>query len=113
MNPFAGLAHELVDRPGMLRKHIANPVRVEIGRTNWDKRRTISEVPENPWRLHARHFDVLRMAAEGKKMAEIAEELKLSQKTIESHWLRALHLMGARNMVQAAVMFDRFERGQE
>ena len=45
--------------------------------------------------LTARQLDVLRLVAEGKRMKEIASELRISVRTVETHKQGLLHALGA------------------
>jgi len=45
--------------------------------------------------LTPRQLDVLRLIAEGKRMKEIANELQISVRTVETHKQSLLHTLGA------------------
>ena len=50
----------------------------------------------NPARLTARQLEVLRLVAEGRRNAEIARELVLSERTVDHHVAAILQKLGAR-----------------
>jgi len=67
--------------------------------------RFVSEAPEDPLaRLSAREREVLQMIAEGRPIVEIAENLSLSRKTVETYRERVMEKLGLDN-VAALVKF--------
>ena len=60
-------------------------------------------------RLSSREFEVFRLLVAGKRGAEIADELALSEKTVSSHKasvLRKLNLVGIAELVRYAIKHD-------
>ena len=55
--------------------------------------------------LSGREQQVMGLVAEGLRDKEIAGQLGMSHHTVQSHVRRALHILGARNRTQAAVIF--------
>jgi DNA-binding NarL/FixJ family response regulator len=55
----------------------------------------------NPAGLTARQLDVLRLVAQGRRNAEIARELVLSERTVDHHVAAILNKLGARTRVEA------------
>ena len=69
--------------------------------------RHCDEAPDPPAttsRLNKREHDVLDMVADGLSAQEIAEQIKLSVRTIEWHMHQAMQKLGAKNRVQAVVL---------
>lgn len=62
------------------------------------------------WKLSVRQIEVLQLAATGLTSKEIACVLHISHKTVDVHFDRAMGEMGAKNRLQAVVMFDRAKR---
>lgn len=56
--------------------------------------------------LSPRQTEVMREVCRGKIGKEIANEMGVSRRTVESHIQLAKRALGARNIVQAAVMFS-------
>ena len=54
--------------------------------------------------LSDRQMDVLRLAADGLTTPQIAAELGLSPRTVDTHRELAIAEMGARNMVHAVAL---------
>jgi DNA-binding CsgD family transcriptional regulator len=54
--------------------------------------------------LTERQIDVLRMASEGLTTPEIAAQLGVSPRTVDTHREHALAELGARNMVHAVAL---------
>ena len=54
--------------------------------------------------LSDRQMDVLRLAADGLTTPQIAVELGLSPRTVDTHREHAIAEMGARNMVHAVAL---------
>jgi two-component system, NarL family, response regulator NreC len=52
--------------------------------------------------LTVREREVLRLAAEGRSNAEVAAELFISRRTVETHRARAMKKLGLRNQVELA-----------
>lgn len=63
--------------------------------------------------LSRREREVLRLLAEGKSDAEIAQDLDLSKYTVHTHVRTILAKLNVENRVQAAVVWDRWVRGTE
>ena len=62
---------------------------------------TLSASEDDPWRkLSKREFDVLRQAALGYTNAEIAEQLSISVKTVETYRARGMEKLGLRTRAQ-------------
>jgi len=59
---------------------------------------------ENP--LTGRQRQILTMMAQGKTSGEIAEELKLSRRTVEAHRARMMHSTGIRNAAELMAWFS-------
>ena len=55
----------------------------------------------NPAGLTARQLDVLRLVAQGLRNAEIAQELVLSERTVDHHVTAILQKLGARSRTEA------------
>lgn len=55
-----------------------------------------------PWRLSARETEIAALIAEGKTNAEIAADLFISQKTVETHLYNIFRKAGVTNRVQLA-----------
>lgn len=68
----------------------------------------------NPWGLPPRQVECMKLLVGlGKGCNKlIARELGIDHRTVETHVYRALRRMGVENRVQAAVMWDRWERAQ-
>ena len=56
-----------------------------------------------------RQVELLQLAAEGKTMPEMADELFLSRETIKEHLERARFIMGAKNIAHAIAIAFRDE----
>jgi DNA-binding NarL/FixJ family response regulator len=54
--------------------------------------------------LSPRELDVLRLVARGLTGLQIAEQLQLSESTVESHVRRAVQALGAHNRVHAVAL---------
>jgi len=54
-------------------------------------------------RLSARELDVLRLAAQGKRTREIASELAVSTRTVESHFTSIYNKLGVNNRTEAVL----------
>lgn len=57
--------------------------------------------------LTPRQTEVMREICQGKIGKEIANEMGVSTRTVETHIQLAKRALGARNIVQAAVMFSK------
>lgn len=98
-----------LDIQGYLRKtassdEIVNAVRcVAAGGKVFDPEivRVLEDSNDVPESLTARELDVLRMIADGKRNAEIADGLALSVKTVEMHISNLLAKIGARSRAEA------------
>ena len=67
----------------------------------------------NPWNLTERQVEVLdALVEEGEHSAGIAAHLGISSKAVDTHLTRSYEAMGARSRVDAALMWDRWKRGQ-
>ena len=62
----------------------------------------------NPGGLTARQLDVLRLVAQGLRNAEIAQELVLSERTVDHHVTAILQKLGARSRTDATAHAMRF-----
>ena len=60
--------------------------------------------------LSPRETDVIRLAITGQRSKQIAETLGISQRTVEVHRCHILTKLGAGNIAQAAVIYDRGRR---
>jgi DNA-binding NarL/FixJ family response regulator len=67
--------------------------------------RLVKEVraPENPQALTARETDVLKLLAQGKSNKEIAQQLKIGDKTVHSHVSNILSKLNVPSRTQAAL----------
>jgi len=67
--------------------------------------RLVREVraPEIPQTLSERETDVLRLLAQGNSNKEIAQTLKLSEKTVKTHVSNILNKLGVPSRTQAAL----------
>jgi len=63
--------------------------------------------------LSRREREVLALLAEGKTDPEIAEALCISAHTASTHVRNLLGKLGAKNRVQAAVLWDRYAQGRQ
>ncbi|WP_280950356.1 response regulator [Mesorhizobium wenxiniae] len=61
-----------------------------------DVLRTISGSADQHHHLTVRQREILRMVAQGKRMKEIAAELKISVRTVEDHKSQLLHVLGVK-----------------
>jgi DNA-binding NarL/FixJ family response regulator len=68
----------------------------------------------NPWKLPPRQVEVLTLlTGHGNGCNKIiARAMGIDPRTVEEHMRRALKKMGATNRVQAAIMWDRWDRTQ-
>lgn len=100
MNVFSELARPILHRPGDALTRV--------------EQRTERFPPiSNPWGLDGRHTTLLQHLIEGCSNDEIAKRMGVAVKTAEMYRTQAFEAMGARNCVQAAVMFDRFITGRQ
>jgi DNA-binding NarL/FixJ family response regulator len=76
-------------------------------------RREKKKVLHTKWKLTGQEWTVLRGLALGKSMQEIAAEMKLSHKTVSTYWGRVRKKSGMRSYVEAALWYERNERGPE
>jgi len=60
--------------------------------------------------LTVREREMLALLTEGRTDVEIAEALCISKRTANNHVCNLMHKLGAKNRVQAAVMWDRYTR---
>lgn len=65
-----------------------------------------------PWGLTRAELRAIRCLARGLSTKEVAQIHGNSERTVEAHSLRAQKKMEARNIVHAAVIFDRWARVQ-
>lgn len=66
-----------------------------------------------PWNLTPRQVQVLdALIEEGEHSTGIAAQLGISSKAVDTHLTRCYGAMGARSRVDAALMWDRWKRGQ-
>jgi DNA-binding NarL/FixJ family response regulator len=63
--------------------------------------------------LTRREREALAWLAEGKTDPEIAQELRISKRTVSTHVRNLLRKLGVKNRVQAAVLWERCARGNE
>lgn len=68
--------------------------------------------PSNPWGLTEAQCAVLQKYSEGQTQQEIASESGLARKTVNTHIERCREKMNAVTSTRAAVLWDRFARGQ-
>jgi DNA-binding NarL/FixJ family response regulator len=80
------------------RRHHLQPVRL-VGGDDQERRRL-----RDRRALSARELEVLRLASRGLTGAQIAEQLCLSESTIETHVRRAVQALGAHNRVHAVAL---------
>lgn len=64
---------------------------------------------ENPFQITGRELEVLKAIASGKRSTEIAEELFISENTVETHRRNLMAKLGARN--SADMVMKAVERG--
>ncbi len=92
----SSLADELLDAIRAVhsrRRYLSKPLDDEL------LDRLMSDVPEDPLtRLSARERQVLQMIAEGSSVADIAETLSLSRKTVETYRERMMEKLGLDNL---------------
>ena len=62
-----------------------------------DVLRTISRPAVRQEHLTSRQRDILRLVAQGKRMKEIAADLKISVRTVEDHKSQLLHVLGVKS----------------
>ena len=63
--------------------------------------------------LTLRHKAVLNLLIEGYTNKEIACEMGIKQHTVRNHIAAITKLMGVKNRVQAAVLYDRMKHTQQ
>lgn len=102
-NVFAGLARPIADRPGSARRAFRPAV----------KRPTV-ELQErpNPWNLAPVQCVIACLLSEGMADDEIGGAMGLPARTVEGHVSRIRRRMGDASRLRAAVLWDRFERGE-
>ena len=66
----------------------------------------------NPWALSPAEVRVADALCEGLSMAEVADRLRRSVRTIEIHARRIREKTGARNTTRALILFDRWREQQ-
>lgn len=64
----------------------------------------------NPWRLSPAQMRVIESLAELGGYKLVARKLNLSDKTVDCHMQEIKFRMKARNLTEAAVRFDRWDR---
>ena len=62
------------------------------------------EAPENSRGLTARELDVLRLLIDGKTNPEIADDLFISERTVQTHVARILQKLGVSSRTAAATV---------
>jgi DNA-binding CsgD family transcriptional regulator len=62
------------------------------------------EAPDNSRGLTAREFDVLRLLIDGKTNPEIADDLFISERTVQTHVARILQKLGVSSRTAAATV---------
>jgi DNA-binding CsgD family transcriptional regulator len=110
----AALALADADDPAALRRALdallelgAEPVATVVARRLRDRgERGVARGPRpstrgNPAGLTARQLDVLQLVAQGLRNAEIAQELVLSERTVDHHVTAILQKLGARSRTEA------------
>jgi two-component system response regulator DesR len=105
--PFA-LQHELrAHTYGMVNKHSVSAVlldiirRVAAGEKVVDSRFMIESPRTSAHTLTLRELELLRHAASGNSVRELAEQLSLSQGTVRNYLSRIMTKLGARNRIEA------------
>lgn len=99
MNFFSDLARPIVSRPGDAaddpppKRVLPEPI--------------ILPHVANPWGLTPMLCEVLRRTVAGESAKEIAAALGRSHRTVECHHGRIVDRMSARNLLHAALMWDR------
>ncbi|MEZ6046290.1 MAG: response regulator transcription factor [Planctomycetaceae bacterium] len=73
--------------------------RLKFNRQN--KKYTV-DAPHNLKKLTARQIEVLRQLARGKSVKEVAKDLHLSTKSVDSHKYRIMHKLGIHDRVELA-----------
>lgn len=115
-NPFGLLFQAPLWRPGQATS--PDPFKAD---EDAERAERIKRAARNrPQRQHGTPFNlppqpaaVMSLLCDGHTVKEIAQQLELSIKTVETHIERALLRIGARNRMQAAVLFDREARKRE
>jgi DNA-binding NarL/FixJ family response regulator len=72
-----------------------------------------ADLPPPRSRLSERQRQVLRLVASGKRMKEIAAQLKLSQRTVEMHKYRMMRILGLRTTAELVQYFVREGEGAD
>lgn len=101
-NPFEQLAAPLLHRPGDV---ICEPKAAP----RQSRTRALVAIA-NPWDLSATQCAVMFGYTRGLASAEIAQELGLSPRTVQTYVERAEEKMGVRSITQAALLWDRHFR---
>jgi DNA-binding CsgD family transcriptional regulator len=83
-------------RPGRVGEHVA-PQRV-------------LPVVANPWNLSPTEAEIMRLMIGGMCVKEVAAQMRISHKTVESHLSRVREKMGTRTRLQAFLAWDRHLR---
>jgi DNA-binding CsgD family transcriptional regulator len=71
--------------------------------------RSLPVVP-NPWSLSPSEAEIMRLTIGGMCVKEVAAQLHISHKTVESHLSRVREKMGTRTRLQAFLAWDRHLR---
>lgn len=104
MNFFSDLARPIVNRPG-------DAVEAPAPKREFPPPLELPCVT-NPWGLTPMRCEVLRRVVLGESAKEIGAALGRSHKTVEVHFERTKERMKARNLLHAALMWDRHFRPQ-
>lgn len=106
MNPFAAIAQPVA--PFRAFEPQPDPALVERAR----RKAVVPEAPPNPRNLTNVQWAVIGLTVQGYAAKEVGAHLGISCKTVDCHIYELKRRMGARNIVHAAVMWDRHQGGR-